>query len=63
MNPAKSLITLLVFSLSANAFYLPGAAPHNYRQGEKIELYVNTLTPILSANDDAKLVRLRIHFA
>ncbi|THV02328.1 endosomal P24A protein [Dendrothele bispora CBS 962.96] len=58
MKSAKSLVTLLACSLSAHAFYLPGAAPHNYAQGDKIELYVNTLTPMLSGKDDAKLKSL-----
>ncbi len=42
---------------SANAFYLPGAAPHNYHRGEKVELFVNALTPMLAGKEDAKLVR------
>jgi len=40
------------------AFYLPGAAPHNYVEGEKVELYVNALTPMLSGSSDAKLVSI-----
>ncbi|KAF5370602.1 hypothetical protein D9758_002042 [Tetrapyrgos nigripes] len=58
MSSARLLASLLAFSLSANAFYLPGAAPHNYAVGQKIELYVNALTPMLSENDDAKLKSL-----
>lgn len=27
----------------ANAFYLPGVAPHNYESGEAVELKVNKL--------------------
>jgi transmembrane 9 superfamily member 2/4 len=56
MNSARLLVSLLALSLLTNAFYLPGAAPHNYADGDKIELYVNALTPMLAGNDDAKLV-------
>jgi len=38
-------------------FYLPGAAPHDYKQGEKVDLFVNALTPMLANEDHAKLVR------
>jgi transmembrane 9 superfamily protein 2/4 len=31
--------------LSVSAFYLPGAAPKNYKQGEDVELDVNVLKP------------------
>jgi transmembrane 9 superfamily protein 2/4 len=52
----------LLIPFCANGFYLPGAAPHDYVKGEKVDLYVNALTPImmLSSSDDSKLVR---HFA
>lgn len=51
-----SAITL--FLPAARAFYLPGAAPHNYAIGERVELFVNALTPtVLTSKDDAKLVR------
>lgn len=43
---------------SADAFYLPGAAPHNFVRGEQVPLMVNALTPMLLGSDDAKLVRL-----
>ncbi|KAL0955960.1 hypothetical protein HGRIS_002142 [Hohenbuehelia grisea] len=44
--------------LSSNAFYLPGAAPRNYHIGDKVELFVNALTPMLSGSDNAKLKSL-----
>ena len=47
---ALSLLT------SAHAFYLPGAAPHDYVSGERVELFVNALTPMIAGHDDAKLV-------
>jgi hypothetical protein len=38
-------------------FYLPGAAPRDYQPGEKVELLVNALTPMLANEEHAKLVR------
>jgi hypothetical protein len=38
------------------AFYLPGAAPHNFIEGEKVDLFVNALTPMLSGAKSAKIV-------
>jgi transmembrane 9 superfamily protein 2/4 len=46
----------LLLPLCANAFYLPGASPHNYALGEKVNLFVNALTPMLSGHEDSKLV-------
>lgn len=42
---------------TAHAFYLPGAAPHDYHEGEKVDLFVNALTPMVAGSDNAKLVR------
>ncbi|KAF9268906.1 Nonaspanin [Marasmius fiardii PR-910] len=50
--------TVLSLSSSALAFYLPGAAPRNYAPGEKIDLFVNALTPMLAGSDNAKLKSL-----
>jgi hypothetical protein len=51
----RSLNTLLTSLLaSVNAFYPPGAAPHDYASGEKVDLFVNALTPTLPSG--AKLV-------
>ena len=38
-------------------FYLPGAAPRDYQPGEKVDLLVNALTPMLANEEHAKLVR------
>lgn len=38
-------------------FYLPGAAPRDYQPGEKVDLFVNALTPMLANEEHAKLVR------
>ena len=57
-NPSfpLALVFALLFQVS-NAFYLPGTAPHDYVTGEKVQLFVNALTPMLPSTDDAKLVR------
>ncbi|KAI0355555.1 Nonaspanin [Trametes cingulata] len=54
------ILCLLVLSLlsTAHAFYLPGAAPHDYHDGEPVDLYVNALTPMMSGDDKAKLKSL-----
>ncbi|KAI0630278.1 Nonaspanin [Trametes polyzona] len=54
------LLTAFSLSLlsSVQAFYLPGAAPRNYHEGEQVELFVNALTPMIAGNDNAKLKSL-----
>lgn len=52
----KGASLAVLLPLGANAFYLPGAAPHNYAQGEQVNLFVNALTPMLSGHQDSKLV-------
>ncbi|KAF7315630.1 Transmembrane 9 superfamily member [Mycena indigotica] len=52
---------LLVLAASFNislAFYLPGAAPHNFKQGDPVPLFVNALTPMLTGSSTAKLKSL-----
>lgn len=39
-------------------FYLPGAAPHDYKPGENVDLLVNALTPMLANEEHAKLKSL-----
>jgi transmembrane 9 superfamily protein 2/4 len=56
------LVALVASSLPVHAFYLPGAAPHDYTDGEKVDLFVNALTPMLPGSDDAKLVRTHVLF-
>ncbi len=55
----RAALCFLVLSLlsTAHAFYLPGAAPHDFREGEPVDLFVNALTPMIAGNDNAKLVR------
>ncbi|KAG1766995.1 hypothetical protein EDD22DRAFT_1008951 [Suillus occidentalis] len=43
---------------TVNAFYLPGAAPHNYVQHDPVDVYVNALTPMLAGSDNSKLKSL-----
>ncbi|KAI9569682.1 hypothetical protein HD554DRAFT_501848 [Boletus coccyginus] len=49
---------LLLPVVGVSAFYLPGAAPRNFEQGEQVDLFVNALTPMLSGKDDSKLKSL-----
>lgn len=41
--------------LSTCAFYLPGSAPHDYVEGERVEVFVNALTPMIAVKENAKL--------
>ena len=59
----SSMLTLGLLSLgcallvnNVAGFYLPGAAPHDYQPGEKVDLLVNALTPMLANEEHAKLV-------
>lgn len=58
MHTARLAIAAAALVVSTNAFYLPGAAPHDYHKGEKVELYVNALTPMYSGTTNAKLKSL-----
>ncbi|KAH9166904.1 endosomal P24A protein [Lactarius sanguifluus] len=49
------LVALVTSLIPVHAFYLPGAAPHDYREGEKVDLFVNALTP---GPDDTKLIQM-----
>jgi Endomembrane protein 70 len=51
-----ALVAVVASSVPVHAFYLPGAAPHDYQVAENVDLFVNALTPMLSGSDDAKLV-------
>ncbi|CDO74465.1 hypothetical protein BN946_scf184979.g20 [Trametes cinnabarina] len=60
MAGIRSRLCFLALSLlsTVHAFYLPGAAPHDYHEGEPVELFVNALTPMIAGHDDAKLKSL-----
>lgn len=53
---ALPLGVCLIVASCADAFYLPGAAPHDFLAGERVELFVNALTPMIANVDNAKLV-------
>ncbi|CAG8625925.1 5365_t:CDS:2 [Ambispora gerdemannii] len=44
------ILLFFAFVGNATAFYLPGVAPHDYREGDPVELVVNSLTPIIGPN-------------
>jgi transmembrane 9 superfamily protein 2/4 len=51
---ARRVITVLCFLLYTclvNGFYLPGAAPRTFKAGERVELFVNALTPMMTNED------------
>jgi transmembrane 9 superfamily protein 2/4 len=43
------LLLTNLWPLATEAFYLPGVAPHDYRQGERVDLTVNPITPKIDA--------------
>ncbi|KAH9041343.1 Nonaspanin TM9SF [Lactarius pseudohatsudake] len=50
MSASRSLVGLVLVALvtslvPVHGFYLPGAAPHDYGEGDKVDLFVNALTP------------------
>ena len=56
MRTTQLAVAVVALAFSAQAFYLPGAAPHDYRKGEPVDLFVNALTPMLSGSANSKLV-------
>lgn len=56
MSTTRACLAVLAVSVSlTQAFYLPGAAPRDYSEGEKVDVFVNALTPVIGPQ--AKLVR------
>lgn len=51
LRACGAAISVLLFSNTASAFYLPGVAPTTYKEGERVALNVNHLTPALSDQD------------
>jgi len=49
MTLFENLLLVLAITSSASAFYLPGTAPRDYYEGEKIDVFVNTVTPMLNS--------------
>jgi transmembrane 9 superfamily protein 2/4 len=58
MRTTQLAVVVVALAFSSQAFYLPGAAPHDYHGGEEVELFVNALTPMLSGTANAKLKSL-----
>ncbi|KAF8235984.1 hypothetical protein L208DRAFT_1422169 [Tricholoma matsutake] len=56
MRLISQAIATLFLGICAHAFYLPGAAPHDYALGDQVNVLVNALTPKLLGKDDPKLV-------
>ncbi|KAF8973240.1 Nonaspanin [Flammula alnicola] len=50
----RAVLVPLILSLlpCVQSFYLPGAAPRNYVEGERVDLFVNALTPMRSGTND-----------
>jgi transmembrane 9 superfamily protein 2/4 len=52
LSPSAALLaTLLTAPRLSSAFYLPGVAPTSYKQGDRVPLNVNRLTPVGSLQD------------
>lgn len=52
------ITTCLALASCSSAFYLPGAAPNDYKEGDRVELFVNALTPMVTGSSNAKLKSL-----
>ncbi|TXT13315.1 hypothetical protein VHUM_00682 [Vanrija humicola] len=52
-NFAATTLAVVLAASSAlspvSAFYLPGSAPHDYKQGDKVDVFVNSLSPMLGS--------------
>lgn len=48
MRLLSAVTALVAAAAPASAFYLPGSAPHDYKPGEDVPVYVNSLTPKLN---------------
>ncbi|GMK57210.1 hypothetical protein CspeluHIS016_0400440 [Cutaneotrichosporon spelunceum] len=49
MHLAALAALVVAAAAPASAFYLPGAAPRDYKPGDKVDVFVNTVTPMLNA--------------
>jgi len=50
------IILLLTFVQTTLGFYLPGVAPHDYKENEIVELKVNSLNPLMGPRNQLKSV-------
>jgi len=52
LSPSAAILaTFLAIPELSTAFYLPGVAPNEYKEGELVPLHVNRLTPVGSSQD------------
>lgn len=51
LPPSCAVLSVLLYSSTISAFYLPGVAPTTYKALDRVELNVNHLTPALSETD------------
>ncbi|KAG2016055.1 endosomal P24A protein [Coprinopsis cinerea AmutBmut pab1-1] len=58
MRLVSAAVAGILLAQPLQAFYLPGAAPRDYAEGDQVDLFVNALTPMLSGSSDAKLKSL-----
>ena len=58
MLPLRAALLLPLIATQAAAFYLPGAAPKDYKHGEDVELDVNVLKPGLGYETENLVSRL-----
>lgn len=58
----EKLFLILQLAATAAGFYLPGAAPKDYSDGDLVPLLVNALTPQLSAHSELKSIISYDHY-
>ena len=44
MRPLRRALLALAVCANADGFYLPGVAPHEYAEGERVDIKVNKLS-------------------
>lgn len=54
---AAALVLVLTLPSLVSAFYLPGGAPKDYLEGQKVPVHVNRLNPMMNAVD-SKIVSI-----
>ncbi|OMH84971.1 Transmembrane 9 superfamily member 1 [Zancudomyces culisetae] len=58
MKNLKSILTAiaLIQTVTINGFYLPGLAPINYLEGDKVDLQVNSIVPAVTDKNKVKVI-------
>lgn len=65
MRPSPKILKrllLLALPLHVTGFYLPGAAPKDYKQGEAVEVDVNVLKPGLGYDQEHLVSSNHVNF-